>query len=932
MGSNSLDSIVERMKQGSITERWGAVCAFDDARLNRVLRQQWLEKYDGSNYTPVFSGKMNLSESGTEQGELTNILLGKPLLSFKPARMDNSRALLTLSILGGTFTASIAGGGVLYSYSITEAQGYTLEVELDLSVVVGVVDRLGRVVLDLTKGTTFSCNLAAPAASQKMIGAFFQERFKALPANRQVYELGMLNLKGGGDLTPEHFIILTQRAPAALTRDTLNEGEGAVVVMIKLRGNAMGGDIPSPERFPYLIPDDEKDGVRLYSATMVLNKDFVSRTSVEKESLITSLLFPGQKNVFVELERKTLHDMVVFGSLDPSRTSMTIEPGVHSLKAGGKPLQYTAYLNNAVQNGVAWSVKSLNTNNSAGVIDERTGIYTPVSAAQIGSESVRNIVTATWFDPFSQQQLRASALLLVTPEAMSISPSFVPRRVAGAPVTFVATALSGSILTWTAPRYGTLVPNGNTAVYTPPADLDQLQEQFVVQPIEVKDQDGETVRASVLLTKFAPTLDIDPPFVSNLARSGTVQLSTTESGIPPDAEYQWKVVDGGGSVTDGAYTAPAAPLSPFSVVKCDIYFMGVLIRSGYSVIKLSEIDPEPAWSAISKFSLSSLRTKTTYNNGYQQIPVQAEIETVGGRLNEDEKNSLLIYYVGINQQIPVVPDGQQGIVFDPEFPVYWAQTRDKNIYNPYTGSSAVASTVEPAADPLAEDPQTILVYVVSRAVEVQQFYAVLWDRFGVPSSSLVYPGHEDGKISLVPQVSPTNTDTNYTLTRRRVDGNGGSDDSNDDDFDLYLKTTDYWTLTYQQSGNKSLTFKTLDTPRHKSIVKWESIHYNETMFSYTGVAFNDPTKKNNPVVMQYDDRVSGTIDTKSTLISTPAEGHIFIGLFRTDNVRQDEHGSLVPLQAPEAVHLKMTDEEGHAHSIKISFKAGDRNRLDVERV
>lgn len=423
MASNSLASILEKMKDRSITERWGAVCAFDRERLNRVLLQQWLEKYDGTNYVPVFSGEMELNDSKTEKGILKDVLLGKPLLSFEPAALDNSRAILTLSILGGSFSAHEIKTGLLYSYEITEAQGYTLKIKLDLSLVVGEIDRLGRVTLDLSKGTEFSCNLAGPAASQQKIGAFFHERFKKLPVERQVYELGILDLKGGGDLTPTNFIILTQRAPGAELPGALNVGDGAVVVMIKLRGNAMGGDIPSKDRFPYLIPDDEENGVRKYSATMVLAREFISRSDDEKLDLIRSVLFPGEKNVFVEHSRYTPYDMVMFGSLDPSKTSLTIEPSVLSLKAGGAPVTYKAFFNNAPVNGVTWSVRSLNTIESAGTMNAASGVYQPVSAAKIGKQSVRNIVTATWTEPANGERParihRVSALLLVTTEAMT---------------------------------------------------------------------------------------------------------------------------------------------------------------------------------------------------------------------------------------------------------------------------------------------------------------------------------------------------------------------------------------------------------------------------------------------------------------------------------------------------------------------------------
>jgi hypothetical protein len=936
MASNSIADILEKMKKGNITAKWGAITAFDQVSLNRVLHQQWLEKYDGKNYVPVFSGELALNDSKTEKGILENVMLGKPRLSFEPAALDNSRALLTFSILGGSFSAHQINTGLLYSYKITEAQGYTLTVKLDLSLVVGKIDLLGRVTLDLSKGVEFSCNLAGPAASQKKIGEFFHEHFKKLPIERQVYELGYLDLKAGGDLSPTSFIILTQRAPNAELPGALNVGEGAVVVMIKLRGDDLGGDIPSRELFPYLIPDETQNGGLQYSATMVLAEKYIARSDDEKLELIQSVLFPGEKNVFVEHSRHTPHDMVIFGSLDPSKTSLTIEPQMHSLKAGGSPVTYKALFNNAPVSAT-WSVKSLNTIESSGEINSATGVYQPVSAAKIGKGSVRNIVTATWTEPANGQNParvhRVSALLLVTPEAMSLSPACVVRPVGGASVRFVATALSGSILTWKQPAYGTLVATGNTATYTPPTNADDLPEHLIDQTIEVQDQHGEVVKACVVLTQFAPTMDIDPPFVSSLARSGTVEL-TEKSNVSPTLERHWDVL-GDGSVVNGVFTAPTDSSRSYSVVKCDIFYEDLLLRTGYSIIQLKNFDEEPGWTKLIKFELIEDRSKKFYANGYQQCAVTAKIETDGRALTAEEEDTLRFYHLRSRQKVEEVSPGQEGIVYDPLKPVLWAQTRVANRFRPYTGNFSN----DEAGPSIVATPNMIPVYMVSRVAEVTRFYASIEDPNGLPLDSDVYPGTPEGVIALEPIPSPEIHPDDYQLKRRRISPPGGKPDpengEEDYDFDMFLDTHDCFDLYYKKGGQVGIPYSFAAAEfvglsvnfARLSIVRWESEFANEKMFSYTGYTYNDPLVTKDQDVIKYDFILKNNPELRSKLqdkLTAPlADGRFTISVFRRPDIRQDFNQGLNPLK--EGLKVILHDTEGHRHAITIEFGA-DRNR------
>lgn len=928
MVSNSRADILAKMKEYSVTQGWGAVCAFNRERLNRVLQQQWLEKYDGTNYLPIFSGRMNLNDSGSEEGVLKNVMLGKPLLSFEPADISNSRAKLTLSILGGNFAAYEDTYGLMYEFDISEAHGYTLTVELDLSVVVGVVDRLGRVTLDLSKGVKFSCNLAGPVASQVKIGMYFDEVFKQLPPERQVYVLGILDLKGDSDLTPTDFVLLTQRAPGAELAEAVNAPDGAVVVMVQLRGDEMGGDYPSPDRFPYLIPDDGD-----FSATLVLAEKYVERSDPDKLALIQSLLFPGEQNVFVEVSRHTPKDLVIFGRLDPSRTSMTIEPAVRVVKAGSQPVAYTALFNGAPVS-VSWTVKSLNSNTSAGSIDA-AGIYLPVSQDKLGKELVRNIVTASYFDPDTQQTYQVRALLLVTTRSMAISPE-AAARIEGhqtKTVTFVASALSGSTLTWKQPNHGSLAvqDNGNTAIYTPPAasELLELPEFTVVDPIIVTDNAGESVEASVVLTRAAPTLEIEPRFVGGVGRSAT-QVFTEKSNAPEEVARTWRVI-GDGTVDDkGVYTAPAASSRSFDFVRCEIIVGGMLIYAGYSIVKLAAHQEEPGWEGLVKFDLKPLGGEAMFANGYQQLPLEAFIETDGAPLTLEEEASLKIYYVGSNQMVPELPALQEGIMAEepPQPGGQWAQTRIPNRFKPYAGMSSVAPGKQ-------AEPSRVRVYMVGRTTEVTRLYAVFESSQGVPYRSDT-DNPEDGIVTLKPVAPPTPTLAHYELTRTRVEGGGGSDPESDYDFDHFLKTTDYWDLSYMREGRVGVDFQTADVRgKHSSMVKWESQAANETMFSYTGYGYGDPLKKPEAYVMHYDQALVDNLDEKPKPEMIPqyslSEGLFRVGLFRRDhydNVRRDAHPLLYPMESS-PLEVYLTDNEGNHHELAISFQSDDRNRLSV---
>lgn len=959
MAGNSRAYILEHMKAGSITRGWGAITVFNRTRLNRILLQQWIDKYDGNAYMPPFSGRAFINPDKTEYADLYDIVLGSPRLSFESADFNNSVATLTLSVLSGTYTHYTNASSmetVLKTFPITEALNYTLKVEVDLSVATGEVDDLGRVILDLSRGTRFECDLAESTAARKALGTYFEERFSELPAHRREFELGLLNLKGYSPLTPKRFEIRTQAAPGGTDIQSSNYRDGAVVVFIQLRASEFGGGMP-PSNFPYLIPDDQDAQGDKYSATLILAKEFVPYADDDKLALINSLLFPGEENVFIEKDRDTPHDMVVFGNIDPSRTAITIDPPMHSLRAGSGPFQYRALRDGKPLSGVTWSLRSLNTNGSAGAIGRTTGLYTPVVMGQLGSEAVRNVVTASYTDSATGQQHQVSALLLVVNEPVTISPAFAPVLLRGTqqPISFVASALSGTELAWNKPQHGSLVVSGNTATYTPPAQ--PLAEDIVVQLIEARNvATGESVKASVLLLKYATDFDITPGFTRALNRSANVQLK--ENDRQPQLKRRWTVV-GEGRVSDtGLYTAPATFSNPVAIVVCELLDNANEVQYyGYSIVDLTNSTTEQSWRGLNKFNISKV-VDTAYSNGMQQMVVKVIIETtkynnVVYELTEDEKATIRLVTKSNRDELPFIGVGEEGIEFG--MPQVWATNLKKNRFMTSSNPQLLDPTQERSPNgSVLETDLDLYVHVrgpkPNEAPPKEQFVACFTGANGQGTFySDLHPDNNDnedqGHVTLTPKVPPVKVPTDYTFTDDRVAGGGKEGEGRptgpgwdplppgENDFDYFLKTTDYWRVGYKREGIKDLLFTRCHFEGHQSLVQWESEYPNETMFTYTGFAFHQfaPGGENVPGnrAVSFDKLIEDSSLVLKTVYENPenpVSGQLMLTLTRVEDLRRSTATDLMALNN-QSIIADLIDLEGNRHRLSFRVAADNRNKL-----
>ncbi|WP_413792189.1 MULTISPECIES: hypothetical protein [unclassified Pseudomonas] len=955
MSVNSLESLLRRMQQGSVTQGWGAVSIFSRERLNRLLEQQYIERFNGLGFLPPFGGKVFLDELQSRYVELESITLGQPRLSFNTASLTNSTAVVTMNILSGRYTASRQAAGASKTlssiFNITEAQGYTLEMDIDLSMVVGEIDKQGKVKLNLSEGVNFRCNLSEDESTNTYLSGFFKQSFEELPAHRSVFQLGMLELKGYSYLTPTSFRILTQAAPGAKIRGALNFGEGGVVIFIRLRGNTADGNFPPTGDFPYLLPDDqEPDGSDRYTAALVLSQAMIPHIEDNQLDVLNNLLFPGD-NIFVERERHVPADLAVFGNIAAKRTRISLEPAFQTIQAGGSQRFRLLDWNGSEIQAKKWEAVSLQSHRAAGHGSIAAGLYTAASRSVIGHDSLHVVVTAEYLA--GGVTYTASALLLVVYDSVTVAPrsAVYPVRTQSQSIVLKASTADATSVTWAplSPEYGTLSQQGNQATFTP--DARSRAKGLAVQQIEVTGPEAR--RVSLVLVNAQQQLRIDPAYVPAVRKSVEIQLRD-DATLLPGLPRRWKVISGAGAVSaTGRFTALAQGLASSSVVQCEIVSNGVVLSSGYSVVELSELEPEPSWKSLSQFTvkvaggLEGGRLGSLYANGYQQLAAQIVIETapvdqVEYPLSVTEKASLRLVDDDTKDEIEPVEEPLEGI------PAWDGETWRSRLYqNRFELASPRAAAPDSSRGSVSN--QDIYLHTRASANSVRKFHATFqadsdqkwWKSTDFTDNNKTIEVTALGIPSFVPD--------DYDFARARVDGGSHAPgDPEEDDFDFHLRTVDYWTLRYKGAlgaipgtAFETLEFVSVDgsdiyLAPQTSTIRWESEQLAETMFSWTGYIFKDPLKDERVEKVKFDNVLKDVVKSESLDIdvnqSKFEQGTLVITLHRSDRIPYIPRGNMSRDKLSRDLAVLLIDRRGNPHWRRIAFLppsiVGDRNYLE----
>ncbi|WP_413792191.1 MULTISPECIES: hypothetical protein [unclassified Pseudomonas] len=269
MSTNSLEALLAWMKDTSRLFGWGMIVALERNKANLLMRQEYIRRFDSGSYLPPIRGEVPIIENRWMEF-INDFVMDVPLLSFENADLNNSKAMLTMSVIGGsqlTLKKESVGWKAEKVDEIDPLQGPKLYLDLLLSQVGGQVDVDGRVILDLKKSDNFRLTFGQTPHEQRLGGDFFKDLFNQLPDDQRIWPLGRIERGTSESMRPQSFALRTQASGAAARDPGSSEhGNGAILALVRMEGSEEGD--PLGPSFKYLIPDDaDKD----YSATVLFD-------------------------------------------------------------------------------------------------------------------------------------------------------------------------------------------------------------------------------------------------------------------------------------------------------------------------------------------------------------------------------------------------------------------------------------------------------------------------------------------------------------------------------------------------------------------------------------------------------------------------------------------------------------------------------------
>ncbi|WDM58131.1 hypothetical protein K4A76_16920 [Pseudomonas sp. NEEL19] len=256
--------LIDWMAMDSRLLKWGMIAAFDRATLNRFLLQEYIRRFSDESYFPPICGMVS-SASNDWQYRFESFVLDTPRVSFETAALDNSKADMTLRVIGGNLLSKKKINGqwqVREIEWIDPLQGPVLKLHLKLSDVPGLVSDGGELLLDLKHSSDFTLTFTDEPYENSLGGLVFKELFESLPDAQRRFLLGRIQRGEHELMHPQSFIMRTQSA---------GEGsEGGVLGLVRMENARYNGDEPTPgSDFRYLVADD-------HTATVMMDTRYFS--------------------------------------------------------------------------------------------------------------------------------------------------------------------------------------------------------------------------------------------------------------------------------------------------------------------------------------------------------------------------------------------------------------------------------------------------------------------------------------------------------------------------------------------------------------------------------------------------------------------------------------------------------------------------------
>ncbi len=956
-----LEQIIEA--EGEINQGWGAVAVLSRTVLNQVLQQQFIQNYAVAEHVTVDT-ELTLSGGDGLVARLHDIQLGPPLLSFETASLTDSQATLTMSFESGRFSirrVSTSAPPLVHTLYSVAGQGFKLVMTIDLHQVIGEVDRQGRVTLDVGDAIEYTCNLAGrDEAVNRQLADLFKRHFASLQPLRRTLNLAMLELWRLGPLTVQSFRILTQAAPGARVKGANNYGDGVVLLLMRLQADVGEGTFPVSSDFPYLIPSDtDWDDQGGLTASLLIHRYHFSLYPTEiREMLIPSLRFShgGFFQPLVEIPKTDdlFNEHCYFGRIESPLIKTRLEPAFVTVQAGGR-VDFTLYgPSGAVVPASEWHAVSFEGRLPVNHGTISNGRYQAVSRAEMGHELLHVLVTADY--EVDNYVYSTSALVTVvydnlaaTPQVGSYSGALLDQ-----PIGMTGFDASGADLHWSlrGNAHGRVTQLGaNTAVFDAAAHV--RRKSLLGQQVDV--QGGATTASTLMFASGQLLLATEPYHVSKVPSASTVQLHS-DADVLAGLPRRWRVIGGRGNVdANGLFTAPDDSSTLASVVQCEVVHNDVVFANGYSVIELYDQVDEPAWEELVRFEVKVVGAVDPAHgsllaNGYQQLQILVIVETalVDDKpvpLSMQELNTMKLVDTISHQELqPILELKEEDDGIPEDDPELW-RVRDKPNRFELASPSGLAPPILPANN-ASTRTRTFYLHTRAPANQASSFYA----KFKASATEKEWDSLErsNGTVEIIPARVPVPAASEYEFKRERVAGGRGDGSNPDDDFHLHLRTIDYWTLKYHDRSGGWVRFVRMEvvSPTQyagsyipTALIAWESEAAWETMFSWTGLQFQDPVHPAGGVNIRIDPVLTKSIFGDSVTedlpenLPDPEPGALVISLHRTDDVAYKDPKDPERWKFHDHMNFLLRDELGNPHKLRIAFgalgSAGRRNELKL---
>jgi hypothetical protein len=268
----SIEELLQWFAVEPRTKRWDAMLAFDQSTVNTLLLQQYIERFNSDSYLPPVNTSIDLGNGSV--AEIRNYVFDQPRLSFENANLDAPTATLRMQGLGGVrFNWNVSGSSrklesISYEYPVNGDVHESIVKLTDKSASV----RDHKVIVDVATGDNPLLKFGATLNEKKRAGEKVKSVFQIEPPSVREYVLSELKAEDGSMFRPEHLLLLTQPAPENRVRNTVQYGDGAVLVFVAFEGGNVG-DRPyagDPD-WRYLLNPDAKG----HSAMLVLGNKWI---------------------------------------------------------------------------------------------------------------------------------------------------------------------------------------------------------------------------------------------------------------------------------------------------------------------------------------------------------------------------------------------------------------------------------------------------------------------------------------------------------------------------------------------------------------------------------------------------------------------------------------------------------------------------------